>query len=385
MLLATCLCQPLWATNPYKCCFNTSIYDEDVPPALSLSEKRARLISKKEQAIKMRLLDPLDHEIERLNNKMNSFMEYIPGGLAAWAGIIFCPPSLLVTLPLNAFCAFRKVYADEEFWDQTRVLKDAKFQLKCGLSSGSIWELEQKYIIAKPQITKTIRHRIENLLIDIYNTDDDHEKLINDLLAFPSRIKCLSVDGSEDKFVDCLERKKRDFYGLNEYRFASIDAMMNLAEASFNALTKKKPSRSAVYFESSLPDLTSIYLERIATRLGRRYFIVEASKDNFSLDFLYGSMTNRGILLEAFLANKHEPCLNPILIIIGIDNWITEKNLYILNNMLDPDAHDKTFKSNYFGLDIDWSALSVLSCGKTSYQEFPKALKSRLKHYKIIH
>ena len=378
LLLILNLCQPLIATNISRGCFTNAIYEDDGRPDDSHEEKILRLQRKKHQAIKVQLLDPLDNEIEHLKSSIGLKKGAI--FVVGLIGAFLYPPSAIAMIPIGYKFAVETAPIEQKISELT----NSKQEIIRDLKDWELGSWEHEYVREKQRIAQVFRDRIESLLIEDYETGADHKTLIRDLLFFPAHIECLSRNGDEDQFVEGLIRAEAQLaYYPTKERFAATDTLATLARASFNALLNKVPSRCAIYFETGRYDRALSLFQHLAYILNRSYFVVVATKDSLSHEYLFGNKTQRGIVLEAFLAQRNNSSLNPLLIVVGIDEWMSDDNLSILLPILDPDPPNKMIHSNYFGLAIDWSAMSVLSCGKKPSRGFPGPIRSRIHTYKI--
>jgi hypothetical protein len=372
MLLIFGLCQSLFAMNSNRVYFSTAIYDDDGRPDDSYEEKMIKLHGKKQLVMKAQVLDFLDQEIFDLKSSLG-----LKKGAMLGLGIIgalFYAPSALAMIPLGwQFAAYT-----DPVEQKIAKLEYSKREILRDLSAWECESLECEYIKRRPKICQAFRERIESLLIEDYQTGADHQALIRDLLFFPSRSECLSKNGHEDQFLEGLAQAQAQlaFYPSSD-QFVLSDTLATLGEASFNN------SRCAIYFETSNYDRTLSIFQHLAHILNRSYFAVFASKEPLSQEYLFGTQTQRGIVLEAFLAPTNSSCLNPLLIIIGIDEWMSEDNLSLLLPMLDPIPTNPMIQNSYFGLALDWSAMSILSCGANPPRYFPNAIRSRMQSYKF--
>jgi len=376
------LCQPLLAGDINRCCFSKAIYDDDGRPDDSYEEKILKLNRKKEHAIEVQMLYPLDNEIEKLKDLL--IIETTKWGVQVWglaiAAIFFPQVAYLIVIPQTfGFC-----HEATNLERKINLLKASKQEILRDLRDWERGSLENEYIRRRPGIRPDFRDRIESLLLDDFKTRANHKMLIEDLIFFPSRIECLSKNGDKDQFAEGLARAEAqlDCFPTAE-RFAATDVLASLAEASFYALMNQARSRCATYFQIDHYDRALPLFQHLAYTLNRSHFVVYATKDSLSGEYLFGTKTKRGIVLKAFMAQRNTSSLNPLLIIINIDEWMNEANLSLLLPLLDPDPPNKMVQSAYLGVAIDWSAMSVLSCGTKSDKDFPAAIRSRIHSYKI--
>jgi len=373
--------QPLLASDTKRCSFSKAIYDDDGQPEDSYEQKILKLARKKEQVIKVQMLDPLDNEIAKLNGLMNhTDLKYVAQAGGLGIATIFFPSAFLLLLPQT----LGFWYDAANLAGKINLIAASKQKILKDLKDWERGSLEHEYIRHRPKINQDFRDRIESLLLDDYKTGVDHKMQIEDLIFFPSNITCLSKNGDADQLAEGLARAEAKLACFpTAERFAATDVLATLAETSFYASMNQAPSRCAIYFQIDNYNRALRLFQHLALTLNRSCFVVYATKDSLSDKYLFGTKTKRGIVLKAFRAQRNTSSLNPLLIIINIDEWMSEANLSLLLPLLDPDPPNKMVQSVYLGVAIDWSAMSILSCGIKSDKDFPAAIRSRIHSYKI--
>lgn len=282
------------------------------------------------------------------------------------------------TLYAPALKTVRAIAPREEYEAEVKKLKNDKTALQKAATEGSLFDLESLYVKNKQKFPQNWQTKIEDLLIDVYKNDHDETLwwLVYDLVWQPWDVKTFSKD-ERNKLIKSLP------IGLTK------SLLTNLTD------TKK---RHCGYCQTNNQDAFQKELEEIAETLGLPLLVIDALEHDPCPTFLYGlpSGTDRskidtetfvehhhkGLFLSA-LNSPHKGINNCILLIKNIDQWTKpgDVNLAWILKLFDKEA--KTFHSDYFGLDVDWSRLNVFGSGTTPKDKLDAAFKSRAAGYFI--
>lgn len=380
-----------FAVDAYKGCFTKAIYDQSwADETTTPEEKTQELLKRKRAAIWLKLIQPLDNELEVLKDaegmaRFSFALKALIGfGMGASSSTVI--GAAIIGIPLARLAYLRESDANS-FEEKARALEKSRHDLLQNLVDSEMAQLESRYVIKKCKLDIRLQDTIEQHFLNAYDSGADHSQILEDLISFPIRIACLAMRGDTDTFLRKLAERKEWLeskpLGNN---FMCKEALGLIAKASYNVAIGEKPRRCSIYFhDANGLGKTTPMLKLIAECLGRPVVIFDA-KTVPTLDdaFLYGKKgQNRGLLLEPFLVRKEgENILNPLLIIINADHWVTnEKNEPFLLRLFDPDA--ESFHSNYFDLDINFSAMCVLCSGTTPSMNFSEKIRSLLQCYAI--
>lgn len=280
------------------------------------------------------------------------------------------------TLYAPTFKLVRAIAPREAYEAEVRELEATRDALVNATKIDQILSLETRYVQKKWMFPAEWQIKIEDLLLESYRNESyQPSKLVVDLVWHPFDVKTYTMD----------QRKEL----VNDLR-------PGLKKSLLTKLTDTK-NRHCGYCQTDNQEAFAEEMEAVAKTLGLPLLIIDAHDYDPCNTLLYGipcgidplkvstdtfksgSQAQKGLILSS-LANLKN-ISNCILVIKNIDEWTMTGNENLAWILKLFDLQTKTFKSNYYALDVDQSHLNVITSGTTPLAQLDSAFRSRVAGY----